>query len=343
MRYPVPQHSRVLTDVHIKAIGSQSSWLKCRFKIDSEACGNLMPLSMFKLLYNRLPSSTSVNSAVCLLDYNKKGIKQLGTCYVCIRFRSTVKRIHFYVVPDRLKPIIGVSDTLALGLTSFHCPICNDWQSDSHIDSVLFNNHVSGTGNGTSVGTGNGNGTDTGTRGSNGMDSGTHKGTDTVNYNTGNISNGHGTSMVHTMPGMLTKQSILTHPRYSHLFSGIGRFQCKPVHITVKPHSTPVQKPPRRVPIAMRDKFKQELDSVEAQGIISKYDGRNTSPEWLNSFVIVKKPNGSLRICLDPTNLNKDLVRPVCNSQTKDDMVHKIKDAKYFTVFDTSKRFFMFL
>ena len=121
-----------------------------------------------------------------------------------------------------------MSDALALGLTSFHFPTCNDWQSDSHIDSVLSNNHVSGTGNGTSVGTGtgtaNGNGTDTSTRGSNGMGSGTHKGTDTVNYNTGNVNNGHSTSMVHTMPGTLTKQGILTHLKYSHLFSGIDRF-----------------------------------------------------------------------------------------------------------------------
>ena len=254
-----------------------------------------------------------------------------------------MKRVHFYVIPDRLKPIIGVSDALALGLTLFHCPIYNDWQSNSHIDSVL-NNHANGTGNGTSVGTGNGNGTGNGTdtcmRGSNGMGSGTHKGTDTVNYNTGNVNNGHGTSMVHTMPGTLTKQSILTHLRYLHLFSGIGRFWCKPVHIMVKPHSTPVQKPPRRVPIAMRDKFKQELDSMEAQGIISKYDGCNTSPEWLNSFVIVKKSNGSLCICLDPTDLNKEIVRPVYNSQTIDDMVHKLKDAKYFVIFNTSKGFF---
>ena len=46
----------------------------------------------------------------------------------------------------------------------------------------------------------------------------------------------------------------------------------------MKQNGTPVQKPPRRVPIAMKDKFKQELDSVEAQGIISKYDGHDVSP-----------------------------------------------------------------
>ena len=90
----------------------------------------------------------------------------------------------------------------------------------------------------------------------------------------------------------------------------------------------------------MKDKFKQELDAMKAQGIISKYDGHGNSPEWLNSFVIVKKPNDSLCICLGPTDLNKEIIRPVCNSQTMDDVVHKLKDAKFFAVFDTSKGFF---
>ena len=79
---------------------------------------------------------------------------------------------------------------------------------------------------------------------------------------------------------------------------------------------------------------------MESQGIISKFDGHDVSPEWLNSFVIVKKPNGSLRTCLDPTDLNKEIIRSVCNSQTMDDVVHRLKGAKFFTVFDTSKGFF---
>ena len=112
-----PSLQRVLTDVHVKAIGvSQSNWLKQCFKIDSGACGNLIPLCMYRSLYNKDPLASSVNNAVCLLDYNKQEIKQLGTCYVSIRFRSTVKCMHFYVVLDRLKPIIGVSDALAVGL-----------------------------------------------------------------------------------------------------------------------------------------------------------------------------------------------------------------------------------
>ena len=54
----------------------------------------------------------------------------------------------------------------------------------------------------------------------------------------------------------------------------------------------------------------------------------------------MKKPNGSLRICLDPTDLNKYIVRPVCNSRMLADGSHQLKDAKYFSVFDATKGFF---
>ena len=78
---------------------------------------------------------------------------------------------------------------------------------------------------------------------------------------------------------------------------------------------------------------------MEKAGIISRLD-RNTPTPWLNSYVIVKKPNGSLRIYLDPTDLNKNIVHPVCNSRTLDDVSHQLKDAKYFSVFDATKGFF---
>ena len=81
---------------------------------------------MYKSMYNRASSATSVNSAVHLFDYNKCEIKQLGTCVVSAKYRSNVKQVPFYVVSDKLKPILSVSDALALGLTSFHCPIYRD-------------------------------------------------------------------------------------------------------------------------------------------------------------------------------------------------------------------------
>ena len=71
-------------------------------------------------------------------------------------------------------------------------------------------------------------------------------------------------------------------------------------------------------------------------GILTKLD-KNQATEWLNSFVVVRKPSGKLRICLDPTDLNPHIIRPVCNSNTLDDVVHKLRKAKYYAVFDAIK------
>ena len=119
----------------------------------------------------------------------------------------------------------------------------------------------------------------------------------------------------------------------------MGHFPVEPIDIFLSEDNEPVQKPAHRVPAAMKEKFKKELHAMEDAGKISKLDW-NTPTPWLNSYVIVKKPNGSLRICVDPTDLNKYIVQPVCNSRILDDVSHLLKDAKYYSVFDATKGFF---
>ena len=64
----------------------------------------------------------------------------------------------------------------------------------------------------------------------------------------------------------------------------------------------PVVHPPRRTPIALRDKIKAELERMTDLGVIEKQE--EPTP-WVNSMVTVLKPNGKLRICIDPKDLNK--------------------------------------
>ena len=260
-----------------------------------------MPLGMYKSLHTKEPLPSTINHSVHLLDYNKQEIKQLGTCKVLVRFGTITKLVHFYIVSDRLKPILRVSDVLNLGLTSFHCPVYNNWHDRQKIDLTPS--------------------------------------VDSINSSLCTDLHSTNATCTDMFPPNLTKESIINHLKYAHLFRGIGRFKCNPVHIMTKQNGVPIQKLPRKMPVAMREQFKKELDSMEDQGIISKFDGWDISPEWLNSFVIVKKPNGTLRICLDPTDLNKEIVHPVCNSQAIGNVVDKLCNAKYFAVFDTSKGF----
>ena len=113
----------------------------------------------------------------------------------------------------------------------------------------------------------------------------------------------------------------------------------KPFDIKLKSNAVPYQTPLRQVLIALQENFKDENKSMEKQGIISKLD-HNMPTEWLNSYVIVKKPNGSPHICLDPTRLNEYILRPVFNSTTVEEVSHKLAGAKFFSMFDAAKGFF---
>ena len=95
--------------------------------------------------------------------------------------------------------------------------------------------------------------------------------------------------------------------RYPDCFDGVGKFQGQ-YHITVGPSVPLVVHTQRRVPLSLRDDIKDELDDMESQGIITKLkEGEPTA--WVNSLVYRRKPNGKLRICLDPNDLNKPISR----------------------------------
>ena len=89
-------------------------------------------------------------------------------------------------------------------------------------------------------------------------------------------------------------------------FKGAGCFQGE-FHITLDPNVPLVVHPPRRLPEALREPLREEFDSLVEQGIIAKVD---EPTDWVNSLVFVTMSNGSLRLCLDPKDLNKAIKRP---------------------------------
>ena len=75
-------------------------------------------------------------------------------------------------------------------------------------------------------------------------------------------------------------------------------------------------------------------------GILTKVTPEMSTPEWLNSFMIVKKPNGNLRVYLDPTDLNKHIIHPICHMRTLEEIIDMLKGSMYFAVFYSTKSFF---
>ena len=133
----------------------------------------------------------------------------------------------------------------------------------------------------------------------------------------------------HRLP--ITKEYILK--EYSDVFKGVGTLPGGPYHITLKEQYRPVQHPPRSVSIAMKTAYKTELERLMKEGIITEV---KECTEWINSIVPVMKPNGSLRLCLDPKDLNKAIKRNQWYSRTINDILPELAKSKFKTLKDAT-------
>jgi hypothetical protein len=102
----------------------------------------------------------------------------------------------------------------------------------------------------------------------------------------------------------------------------------------------PRQNAPRRIPFALESRVKKELNQMVEDGIIAKVE---CSTEWINSMVVVEKPNKELRICLDPRDLNKHVLTDQFKIPTQDELTSKLSGSKYFAKLDAKASFWQIL
>ena len=122
------------------------------------------------------------------------------------------------------------------------------------------------------------------------------------------------------------------------VFEGIGKFMGHPYTIHLDLSIQPKQTLCWPVPIHLKETFKKEIDKM-LQGEVLKPVTEATP--LINSFMLVEskdKPgNHKLRICLDPTNLNKTIIREPYHFKTPEDIACLIAGACTLTVLDCCK------
>ena len=102
-------------------------------------------------------------------------------------------------------------------------------------------------------------------------------------------------------------------------FEGIGKFPGT-YKIHLKENAEPRIHPPRKCPIAMRPKVKEELEKMKKLGVIKPVD---EPMDWVNSLAYSWKESGALRICLDPKDLNANIRRDHHRVPTVDEISHE--------------------
>lgn len=136
--------------------------------------------------------------------------------------------------------------------------------------------------------------------------------------------------------GLVKRIDVIEDPKLQFIeknrdvFEGLGCF-AENIDIKVRKNSKPVFKPARRIAIALRDRVKNELEKMVNRKIIEKVDG---PVERASNLVIVEKKSGALRLCIDPQDLNEDMLNENYMIPSFETLAAKLSGKKIFTVLD---------
>ena len=101
----------------------------------------------------------------------------------------------------------------------------------------------------------------------------------------------------HLVLGSIIKQNVLQ--RYANICKpGRGKPLGNPQHIQMNPSDTPVHAPRHRIPVFKLDKVNKELSRLCDNGTIKPV---TQLTDWLSNILLKEKPNGNIRICIDPS------------------------------------------
>ena len=132
----------------------------------------------------------------------------------------------------------------------------------------------------------------------------------------------------------MPKESVMQ--KYPLVFRGELRRLAGKVHLMVDETIMPTKQPVRRVPIAIKEQLQKELQRMEEMGVIAKEE---QPTDWISSLVTVKKPNGKIRVCIDPIPLNRALLRSQHLMPTLEDLLPELAEARIFSVVDVRNGF----
>ena len=104
------------------------------------------------------------------------------------------------------------------------------------------------------------------------------------------------------------------------------------IDLTVKP-ATHAR---RKVPIESKEAIDKELDYLIEEEIITE---QVEPTPWVSSVTFPSKPNGEVRVCLDPSNLNKAIIREHHKPMTVEEIAHELARATVYTKADALKAF----
>ena len=118
---------------------------------------------------------------------------------------------------------------------------------------------------------------------------------------------------------------------YDELFQGLGKLKNHQVKIHTDPDVRPVIQQVRRLPFSLRSKVENKLKELLREDVIEQVDGPTP---WVSPIVVVPKPSGDIRICVDMRIPNATVLPEKHVIPTVDEVILDLNQSSYFSRID---------
>ncbi|XP_068742404.1 uncharacterized protein [Montipora capricornis] len=119
---------------------------------------------------------------------------------------------------------------------------------------------------------------------------------------------------------------------FPDVFTGVGKLKDYQLKLHVNKDVKPVAQPVRRLPFGLREKVDKELDELLKEDIIEEVPNGPTG--WVSPLVVVPKPDGDIRICVDMRRANEAIERESHPIPTNEEVLHDLNESTVFSKLD---------
>ena len=119
--------------------------------------------------------------------------------------------------------------------------------------------------------------------------------------------------------------------RFKDVFTGIGKLKDFQLKLHLDEQVQPVAQPIRRPAFSLKEEIEKKLDELLREDIIEQVEGPTP---LVNPVVVVPKPNGDVRLCVDMRCANKAIIRERHPIPTTDEVLKDMQEASVFSKLD---------
>ena len=113
------------------------------------------------------------------------------------------------------------------------------------------------------------------------------------------------------------------------------------INLHLRPGAIPVFARSRPIPYGLMDKFSDKIRQMVGEGILVPVkDTARANSSWASPLVVIRKPNGGIRICIDPKRtLNPHLAEDHYPLPVIEDLLVKVGGRKVYSLIDLTGAF----